>query len=237
MSRSFPLSDHDLRNVLGTFTHDLRNPLSAILSNLDFASRMAAQANLDPDLVEALTDSVSACNLFRRILANLDILAADGETGRSLNAAVGPLVDEVVDRLSAQAEQAGISLHVNGAVEATKVPLDPLTFALGVENLVANSLVHAPRGTTVTVTVEQTDQELRVHVDDHGPAIPMDLQELAVSPEGQTAGGRKPGSRYARGATLLAAQVIATLCGGTLRLDASDEGSRLTLAVPVPSAP
>jgi len=221
--------------VLGSFTHDLRNPLSAILSNLDFASRMAVQDNLDPDLTEALTDSVAACDLFRRILANLDVIAAEGETTHRQNTAVGPLVDEVVRRCAAQAEQTGVSVSIIGGDEATKVPLDALSFALGVENLIANSLVHAPNGSVVTVTVERTDQELRVHVEDRGPAIPTELQDLAVSPEGQTAGGRKPGSRYARGASLLAAQAIANLCGGTLQLGAGNEGSRLTLALPVAS--
>jgi len=232
MPDSFPLSDRLLRSLMGTFTHDLRNPLSAIVSNLDFASRMAAQSNLDPDLVEALTDSVAACDLFRRILANLDVVAAAEPAARVETAPIGPLVTEAAKRCAAQADQAGLTITVIGGDAPLKAQVDKLNFALGVENLVANSVTHAPQGSEVTVTIEGTAEQVMVHLADRGPAIPAELHEVAVSPTGQTASGRQNGSRYARGVSLLAAHLIAQLCGGSLSLGADEGGSRFTLTVP-----
>ncbi len=237
MPKLLPLSDRELRSLIGSFAHDLRNPLSAIVSNLDFATRMVTQDGLDPELTEALTDSATACDMLRRILANLDVLATgDCAPRRGEETALAPLVTKVVQRCQAQAAQAGISLAVEGGEGTARPRLDAPSFALAIENLIANSLVHAPRGSKVTVTIEQGEHELFVHVCDRGLAIPAERRDLAVSPQGQTAEGRQSDSRYARGASLLAARAAAEICGGTLSLGSDGDGSRLTVALPVTSA-
>jgi signal transduction histidine kinase len=236
MPKPLPISDGELRSLIGSFTHDLRNPLSAIVSNLDFATRVAVQQSMDPDFTESLTDSVTACDVLRRILANLDVLAAkDRAPGLDQEVAVPELVTDIVERCQAQAEQAGLSIVVTGVEGAARARLDGPSFALAIENLIADSLTHAPGGSKVTVTLEQSEQEILVHVCDRGPAIPAELRDLAVSAEGQTGPGRKTGSRYARGATLLAARAAAKACGGALRLSSDGDGSRLTVAVPLAS--
>ncbi|RLB57724.1 MAG: hypothetical protein DRI90_17650 [Deltaproteobacteria bacterium] len=234
MSNPLPLTDRELRALLGSFTHDLRNPLSAIVSNLDFATRVADQHDLDPDLVESLTDSVTACDMLRRILANIDLLAAGDQTPEvDQEVLLLPLVDKVVQRCQAQAEQAQISLVLTGCDEPVHARLDAANLALAIENLIADSIVHAPSGSKVAVAIEQGEREILVHVCDQGPAIPSELCDLAVSAEGQLSTGRRPGSRYARGAALLAARAAAETCGGSLSLTPAGNGSRFTIAVPV----
>jgi signal transduction histidine kinase len=225
-----------LREVLRTLSHDLRNPLAAVVTNLEFAQRLLAKTKADPDLAEALADSTAACAVLRRIIANLDVMADDGklEAG-AVEQPLAPICHEAVNRCRGQARQKEVSLAIDDGGDVARGVLDRNLFALAVENLLCNALQHAPTGSTARLVI-RPDQGggTRVSVLDQGGAVPESLRALAVSRAGNTTRGRAAGSRYARGGTLLAARQAVAAMGITLAIGGQGEHSELSLIVPAP---
>src|SRR6267378_720347 len=61
-----------LSELLALLAHDLRNPLSAVLTNVNFVkSTMRGRA---PDIEEALGDSALSCATLGQVIGNLDVL-------------------------------------------------------------------------------------------------------------------------------------------------------------------
>ena len=104
-------------------------------------------------------------------------------------------------------------------------------FALAVENLISNSIQHAPRGTPIEVRIERGDSTIVVSVIDAGKAVPPELREYALSAESHTPKGRSGPTRYGRGLSLLAARAAAGACGATLSLHGEDGRSEMRLTV------
>ncbi len=233
MSEKLHLDDAELRSLLHLMCHDLRNPLAAIVTNLEFAKRLLSRMAVDPDLAESVEDSVTACDVLRRIVANFDLLIKGNEVGVTLHDLdVGATVAEVTKRCGDRARQAQLELEFGGNGRGPRTVLDRSLFSLAVENVIANSLQHAPRGSTVRVTVEPGEGHAQVVVRDDGPAIPEALRETALGPEGHTTSGRAEGMRYGRGLGLLAARAAAAACGCTL-IAGGETTSVFTIEVPV----
>jgi signal transduction histidine kinase len=225
-----------MRELLRSAAHDLRNPLSAVVTNLEFAKRLLDKGSgrAAAELVEAVNDSTSACDVLRRIVSNLDVIAR-GPSGKASieELSLGPLIREVVARARSAAEQVSVdvSAEIPAESEGARALLDKALFALALENLVANALQYAPRDSSVRVRLERAGGTSRVCVIDGGGAVPPGLRAVAVSPAGNTLAGRKAGSRYGRGMTLLAAAVAADATGVGLELDGDEEESRMTLVI------
>jgi signal transduction histidine kinase len=211
------LEDAQLRELMHLMSHDLRNPLAAIVTNLEFAKRLLSRMAVDPDLAESVEDSVTACDVMRQIVGNFDVLVKGSDLPVTLSDLdIAKTVSEVVKRCRDRAQQASLTLDVNAPEPSPRSMLDKTLFSLAIENLVANSIQHAPRRSTVTVTMAVEAQRALVVIADAGAAIPEPLRERALGPDGHSPGGRTEGTRYGRGLGLLAAHAAATACGCTL---------------------
>ncbi len=226
-----------LRKLARLAVHDLRNPLSAVITNLDFARGTLARNRTAPmtaEAQEALADSAVACDALRLVLANLELFARDPEQRFSaLKLALEPVCREVVAACSSRAQQLGTRLAFEGAPRELFVRTDRALFALALENLIANAIQHAPNGSVVTIAVVVHDGSASVIVRDHGGAIAPELREHAVGVEGQLRGARSVGTRYGRGAGLHTASAAAACLGIELVLGGEGEQSEIALALPL----
>jgi signal transduction histidine kinase len=221
-----------LRELCAAMLHDLRNPLAAVMTNLEFARRMVGEPGPDPDFVESIRDSAVACEVLRRIVSNFDVLVRAPDVGSELLAAgVGAVARDVARRCDSRAEQSGLRLDVRDDSNKAQARVDRTLLALAIENLVANSIQHAPRGSTVVVSVTADSSGVTVEVADEGAPVPAELRELALSPEGQRPQTRKQGSRYGRGLGLWAAGIAARAAGAELELAERDGRSRMLLKI------
>jgi signal transduction histidine kinase len=233
MTEKIHVDDKQLRELLHLVSHDLRNPLAAIVTNLEFAKRLLSRINVDPDLAESVEDSVTACDVLRRIVSNFDVLAKGRDlTTTPQEVEIGSAVEEVVKRCTDRATQGNLALELNGADLGKRAKLDRLLFSLAVENLISNSIQHGPRGSKITVDLRDGGDHVTMTVADAGPAVPPELREIALGAEGHTPTGRGDGTRYGRGLGLLSAHAAASACGCTLTLD-GDATNVFTLSVPL----
>ena len=224
-----PIFGDDIAHELvAAVAHDLRNPLAAIVTNLEFARRVAGS---DPDLAEAIADSGMACELLRRLAANLEVLSDRAPRKPAETCQVRDLASEAVAAMRAPAAHAGLVLE-SAAPPEGRVVVERGLVMLALENMMANAVQHAPRGSHVRLDVSVSSDATRFVVRDAGPVVPEALRQLAVSPEGHTARGRTRESRYGRGLGLLCAAEAARRIGGRLEVGADGGGSALSLEVP-----
>ena len=75
----------ELEELMHAVAHDLRNPLAAIMTNMEFARTLVARNAVDPDLADAIEDSAAACTVLQSIVSNLDVVLRRGKLKGSLN--------------------------------------------------------------------------------------------------------------------------------------------------------
>jgi len=234
MTEKLHVDDADLRELLHLVSHDLRNPLAAIVTNLEFARRLVMEAEVDQDLRESVEDSVVACDVLKRVVANFDVLAKGKEVNPALGeVAVAAVVQDVARRCQERASQASLTIEVDDGGVTQQAMLDKSLFSLAVENLIANSIQHAPRDTVIEVKVQVQDGAITVTVSDAGKAVPPDHRELAMAPKSHTPKGRQGPTRYGRGLSLLSARAASSLTGVAMELDGEDGRFEMKLVIPV----
>jgi signal transduction histidine kinase len=97
-------------------------------------------------------------------------------------------------------------------------------------NLVENALRHSPRGSTVTIGVQEERGGVLTTVDDEGPGVPEELAEHLFQKFGQ--GSHKPGGV---GLGLYFCRITIERWGGTIGYSPRDEkGSRFWFRLPRP---
>jgi PAS domain S-box-containing protein len=170
----------DLKNTfLQAVSHDLRTPLAAIVG---------LAVTLERDDVELSADE--ARDFAARIVANarkLDRIVTDlldlDRIGRGdvhpnlVRTDVGAFVGRVVEESDLVADR-DVAVDVATAV----AEVDPPKVERIVENLLANTARHTPRGTHVWVRVRAEDDGVEIDVEDDGPGIAPDLREAVFEP-------------------------------------------------------
>jgi signal transduction histidine kinase len=150
----------------GTLAHDLRNPLSAIMSAANLAL-MTAETD-EPMSAEALATRVlrSGERMARMISQLLDVsrirlgapIALDRKTQE-----LSLIVRGVIDELAVHHRDRSIELHCAGDTEGV---WDREKLSQVFSNLITNALIHGARGEPVRVDIDgraQPEIEVRVH--------------------------------------------------------------------------
>lgn len=223
--------------LLALFVHDLRNPLSALSSNVRFVEHSGATR--DADVAEALRDSSAACAGIAHFAENLNLFArvlAQGRGRTATRLCIDTVVAAAVRRMGviASSHRVELSLEEPAGEREGHAFAESELFALMVTNLIRNGIEHAPAETTVVVAIRRDEQEGTVSVTDAGPPLDGELLERAFTAEGQLVSKGLAAGRYGRGLGLYAARLAADAVGARLRAETTPDGrSRLALAVPL----
>lgn len=161
--------------------HDLRNPLSSIMSSLELIRARLQDPTMDISLDQLFTIAQrSGERLFGLIDSILDV--ARLESGKAeLNyqaIEVGEMVREAVEQVGpvAVGREIRLSLHVPPGLPLIEGDRHLLLRTL--INLLDNALKFTPPGGEVQVTVERPSADvLQFAVSDTGPGIPREYQE------------------------------------------------------------
>ncbi len=213
------LSSELVSALLGLFAHDLRNPLSALHSNVSFLGSVVGTA--DTEAQEALEDVAASSDALGHITDNLELfaLALDGAKRREAHEfPLREVLREAAQKSRRFAESYRVSLEVD-AESATDMRgfanRDMLLRALS--NLIRNAIQHAGESGKVTVRAARSGQELVVGVTDSGVPLSKDMIEQAFTAEGQLSTKNISGGRYSRGLGLYAARIAAGVAGASVR--------------------
>ncbi len=165
--------------VVAIVSHDLKNPLNAILMSAGLLRRSCADLDRVHQQADAIERSVHRMRSLVRDLLDLARLEAGRFTLDRQSHAVGPLATEALALLQPLAQQKGLLLEADTVPAGTARALCDRERVLQVfSNLVGNAIAFTPQGGRVTVQARANDSEIAFSVADTGPGIPPEEQRL-----------------------------------------------------------
>ena len=208
------------RTLAQTLVHDLKNPLSAILGNLDLLELRGAE-----ELRYLVQRSKQgAVRMLKMILNLLDVEGLEeGRLVPSLQRLDAvDLVGSTLAEAEAAAEQKGVrlALEPGGAVF---IDADPVLLRRVVDNLLSNAVAHTPQDHAVTIAVGLREEGVEIRVEDEGPGIPEDHRERIFEKYAQ-AEMRKTGITANRGLGLTFCRLAIEAHGGTIWVEEAEGG-------------
>lgn len=217
-----------VRHVSNAIAHDLRTPLARIRSLLDEELRAANGTTLPAGTARAAIEQID--NLIQIFDRLLQIAEAESGTRRRSFAPVrlAAVVADVVELYDAEAEAREIALLVDADDNATTLG-DRDLLASAIANLIDNALKYAGERATVRVRTAREQGSVCVIVEDNGPGIPELERSRVVERFYRLDAARNlPGN----GLGLSIVGSVASLHGGSLRLEESAPGLRAVLFLP-----
>jgi signal transduction histidine kinase len=180
----FPGDLKEERQIWSTLLHDIRKPLA---TSKGFLSRLLLHkaGTLTPKQKEYLEiihwnnkDIESLLDQFSHILKmRLKHPAPDfGAFDISAH------VSNIVDAVSVEAEQKGITISLENSVHEHVVHADRTMVSRIFRNLIDNSLKHTENGGTITILVTERDHDILIQIKDTGEGIPADKLQKIFSP-------------------------------------------------------
>jgi signal transduction histidine kinase len=211
-----------LPELMAILAHDLRNPLSALLTNIHFVQSVARGSPLDVD--EALSDSAMSCAILGQLIGNLEVLgrAFGGPHPAPTSVGTREAAGQAVGRAAPQSRLAGIEIALRQGAPGAAVLVEPVFFGRALDNVLANALQYSPANGKISVELVTTGNRGGVLVSDQGPIVPREFRERVLTEEGQDAAKRLYEARYGRGLALYCAGQAARIAGAELILGERD---------------
>lgn len=165
--------------ALAVVSHDMRNPVGAILMNCTMLTRDAPQTERRSgrSRIEAVRRSAEHMN---RLIE--DLLTASTIESGTLSicpelTSMHEIVQEVAEMMQAQAAAKSLRLEPRVADALPAAWCDRARIIQVLGNLVGNALKFSPEAEVVRIDVRQERGEILVSVEDAGPGIPPDALE------------------------------------------------------------
>jgi len=207
---------------MAILAHDMRNPLSALLTNIHFVKSVARGGSSDVD--EALSDSALSCSILGQLIGNLEVLGRAFGASRLAPVPVNTrdVVGQAVARAAPGAKLAGIEVTITKGSPGATVLVDALFFGRVLDNLLANSLQYSPANGKVTIELVTAGERGGVRLIDQGPIVPPEFRERVLTAEGQASAKSRYEARYGRGLAFYCAAQAASIAGAELSIGEQD---------------
>ncbi|MGH7675592.1 MAG: ATP-binding protein, partial [Gemmatimonadales bacterium] len=211
--------------------HELRNALTGVYGwaqRLIGARAPEAVARAGREVHEAAERTIGLLNNL------LDLTRLDAGKMRPAWRDVEPrgAVERAVTGLRPSAEAKRVRIEQRYLQAQPPLRTDPVRLEQIVVNLLSNAVRHSPEGAVVEVSVEAAPPEVRFHVTDRGPGIPVEQQARIFEPFERSGHEQGTGS----GLGLAVSRRLAELLGGSLTV-ASEPGRGARFTLTLPSAP
>ena len=171
--------DERRKRLVELVVHDLRNPLGALLGNLDLLRDELAEhpsASVHEGLDGCVELTTRALTLVATILDVAELEAGDLTVERG-EVSLGELVEQAIGRNTAGARIRGLRFDVAMSPGLT-ASLDPGLAERLVEHLVDNAVRYARRGGRVAIAASHLEGVLELAIGNDGPPVPAAEREL-----------------------------------------------------------
>lgn len=186
------------RQLIGIVSHDLRNPIGAVLMSSSVLSKKLAASEVDQAVHRALDVLAKSSHRAQRMVSDiLDFTKARLGGGIPVSLArvdIAATVAELVGEMRATHPRRTIALHSGGEVRGT---FDGDRVAQAVSNLIGNAIAYSHPDEVVTIAVEARYGEVIIAVTNRGPTIPEEVLPRLFKPfqRGEAQPGDKNVSR------------------------------------------
>jgi two-component system sensor histidine kinase HydH len=211
--------------------HEIRNPLSSIRGFSQFLRHALTERPKEQEYAEVMVKEVDRIN---KVVTDLLTFS------RPMAAELAPsdlreLMEHVVRLVQADAQESGVEIHMNVALERSDFPLDSNQITQALLNLMLNGLQASESGGRIEIgaATSKTGSRLHIWVEDDGPGIPEEQMRNIFDPFFTT---REEGS----GLGLAIVHTIVENHRGEVRVKSPapgrNRGSRFTISLPIEDA-
>jgi two-component system OmpR family sensor kinase/two-component system sensor histidine kinase BaeS len=225
MTERLARHDEQRRNLMADVAHELRTPLTVIQGRVE--GLLDGVYPRDDAGLELVLEETRVLSRLIDDLRTLALSEAGALTLEKEVVDVAALARDLVEALSSDATNRGISIQVTGDAQAT-VAIDPVRIRQVLTNVISNALSHTPTGGTVTVAVAHSAAALSVSVIDTGAGMSADQAAHAFDRF-----YKGPGSRGS-GLGLAIAHGLVVAHSGAIDV-ASEQGRGTTITITLPS--
>lgn len=157
-------------DLVSLMVHDLRNPLAAVLAQLDILQCDITDRVLREDAASAYT---AAARLREIVDDMLQVrLLEEGKLGLTLQSCpISDIVKEAVSSVEPVAVEREVSIALAPNIGPT-LSVDRKLVRRAVENILANAIRYSPRRAAIDVGTRAADGGAEIVVADRGPGIP-----------------------------------------------------------------
>ena len=211
---------HERKRLLASMVvHDLRNPLSALLGNVDLMIEETEEEG--PEMVrEILGDCHELVQKSLSLVAGLldveeleeGLLIAD-----PIDADLGAMCRRAARHQGATVKMRSLTISFELEPELKGV-LDADLVERVIENLLDNAVRYAPRGSNVVVRAEHEGDTLVLRVGNAGPAVPKSERDRIFGRYYRLE-ARRSGARSNRGLGLYFCKLVAEAHGGSIAVE------------------
>lgn len=211
-----------LINVLSrVLRHNIRNDLNVARGHLTrLVDEMPGASQVGEIAIRKIDGIVKLSETARR----LESIAESDDASRPVE--LKSLVQQIVE--GARRTHGTAAFHIEGPKEVPIKAMPSLRTALA--ELVENGAKHAGEEPTVTVSIDDTDDSVRIQVRDNGPGLPK--QEQAVLDE-----GTETPLVHGSGLGLWMTYWIVANHGGSMETEVTEDGTVVTVTLPRSTAP
>ncbi len=227
------------RQFAADASHQLRTPLTALVSRTQILERRLARSEPVDDVVAKLgRDAAAMSETLDELLTAASAEADLSGTQVPAQSEPSAATEDAVLRLTPLAEARGVRLvfeaDAPGALSALRVSLPASALSRACIVLIDNALNYSPEGGTVTVRVTLHGRAVAIRVEDQGPGIAPAERERIFE---RFARGAETGKRRGFGLGLSLVRELAERAGGTVAIErTSAEGTVFLLSLPAIAA-
>jgi signal transduction histidine kinase len=226
-------ANHLKDEFLAKLSHELRNPLHAIVGWLQILQQRPDDAALRERGIDTVERNARALQRMIEDLLDLSRAASGKLEIRHAPTPIGPIVTAVIETMRPSAAVRGVALEEHRTSQPTQVAGDHDRLAQVVINLVSNAIKFTPSGGRVSVDVSREPAMVVMSVSDTGRGISPDARDQIFEAFRQ-AGPKVAGPEGGLGLGLTIARQIIELHGGTIDVfsEGIGSGSRFTVRLP-----
>ena len=165
--------DEMRRQILANVSHDLRTPLTTLLTHLESLQTRATNlsgSEREEYLGVALRQTHRVIDLVEQLLEAAK-LEAGQVTAQLEPFPVAELLQDVAQKFALAAREREIELRLKLASRVLWVEADVSLLERVLDNLIENALRHTPAGGTVTLGLEDRERSVRISVADTGEGM------------------------------------------------------------------
>ncbi len=212
-----------------TLTHELKSPLTGIQTAAELLRR-----DLPAEKREQFTNTIlresERLSLFSSQLLQLTALEKRRHLDEPTDFSINQTIEEIIETHQLDCEQRELSIHYE-AGPASTITGDPFLIRQAIDNLLRNAIEFSPDGGSITIRVDQYQNDLVVDIIDQGPGIPDYVGERIY--ERFYSLPRPDTGRKSTGIGLTFALEVAQLHSGSLILENRSVGTLARLTLPL----
>jgi signal transduction histidine kinase len=211
-----------------TLVHDLKNPLAAVLGNLELMERKVDE----PALHLVRRSKAAAWRMHQMILNLLDVgQLEEGKLVLRLEEVDSvAIARKACQEMEGAAAQRAVRFEVAAAESCPRLRGDVAVLRRVLDNLLSNAIEHSPQGGVVRVAVTSCDEGIEISVSDQGSGVPMDFRER-IFEKFQRLENRQAVPGANRGLGLTFCRLAVEAHGGTIWVDEAPGGGALFRAL------